>query len=150
MHDENEVNAGMEDSSLAYEGADKQLTTDLAFFTAVQLKKFHLTNAEGGRSRFPVGYPGLACVHCAGNTNERQLFYTSSDHLQDGFSCITAHIVKCTACPKEIKLRLKRLKSIKSRQNALLLGLVITTYSSIGCGPGCIVTTMYDANACAD
>ena len=59
MHDEHEVNAGVEDTPLAYEGADKQLTNDLDFFTAVQLINCYLTNAEGGRSRFSMGYPGL-------------------------------------------------------------------------------------------
>ena len=100
--------------------ADKDLTTDFAYFTFLQLKITSLTKADGSRGSCQVGYPGVACVHCSGMPNERKFFYTSSDHLRNSFSHIPSHLLECTMCPDDVKSKLESLKSIRNKQKSQL------------------------------
>ncbi len=63
----NVVQAGVEDGRLCFQ-EDQQYTTELAFFTVMQLKKCYLTKAGGSRGTCPIGFAGLACTHCAGES----------------------------------------------------------------------------------
>ena len=99
---------------------DHALTTDFAHFTVLQLKKCYLNKAGGSRGNCPLGYPGLACAHCAGTTSERRFFYTSSDHLRNSFSHIPSHLVTCSKCPVEVKEKIEEFKAIRSKQKSLL------------------------------
>jgi len=114
-----DIYEGVEDIPLALPD-DEDLTTDFAFYTIKQLKKCYLTKSGGSRGSCPLGYAGLACCHCAGSTNERRFFYTSSDHLRNSFSHIPAHILTCSLCPDEVKTRMEELKCIRNKQKSLL------------------------------
>ena len=110
------VNKGLEDDSLSLP-EDKPLTTDFAYFTMQQLRKCYLTKSRGSRGNCPVGYSGLACVHCAGDPDERRFFYTSSDHLRNSFSHIPYHLMKkCPKCPADVKQKLVDFKCIRDTQ----------------------------------
>jgi len=113
------VKLGIEEESLTFP-SDKPLTTDFAHFTALQLKKCYLTKAGGSRGSCPVGYPGLACNHCAGSQNERRFFYTSADHLRNSFSHIPSHLMMCSKCPPEVKAKIEEYKVIRNKQKSLL------------------------------
>ena len=110
---------GVEDESLTFQ-SDKSLTTDFAHFTVLQLKKCYLTKAGGSRGNCPIGYPGLACTHCAGNANERRFFYTSADHLRNSFSHIPSHLVMCSKCPPEVKAKIEEYKLVRNKQKSQL------------------------------
>jgi AAA ATPase containing von Willebrand factor type A (vWA) domain len=116
---ESEVKTGVDDDLLATP-EDKKFTTDFAYYTVLQLKKCYLTKAGGSRASCPVGYPGLACGHCAGQPNERRFFYTSSDHLRNSFSHIPSHIMLCNHCPDDVKAKLEEYKSVRNNQKSLL------------------------------
>lgn len=116
---ESEVKTGVDDELLATP-EDKKFTTDFAYYTVLQLKKCYLTKAGGSRASCPVGYPGLACGHCAGQPNERRFFYTSSDHLRNSFSHIPSHIMLCNHCPDDVKAKLEQYKSVRNNQKSLL------------------------------
>ncbi len=112
---------GVEDALLAT-GDDKSLTTDFAYFTIQQMKKCYLTKAGGSRGNCPVGYPGLACSHCVGDSGERRFFYTSADHLRNSFSHIPSHLMTCTKCPQEVKEKIESFKSVRNKQKSQLRG----------------------------
>jgi len=113
------VKTGTEDGLLCFD-EDKEYTTDFAYFTVTQLKKCYLTKEGGSRGSCPLGFPGLACGHCAGTENERRFFYTSADHLRNSFSHIPSHMNECSMCPQEVKDRLEEFKSIRSSQKSSL------------------------------
>lgn len=113
------VHEDVQDDVLIYP-EDKPLTTDFAYFTVLQLKKCFLTRAGGSRGNCPLGYPGLACIHCAGTNTARRFFYTSADHLRNSFSHIPSHLATCTKCPKHVKERIEELKEIRSKQKSQL------------------------------
>lgn len=52
--------------------ADRPYTTDFTYFTMSQLRRCFLTKTGGSRGACPVGYAGLACMHCAGTLQERR------------------------------------------------------------------------------
>lgn len=99
---------------------DKALTTDFAHFTVMQLKKCYLTKSGGSRGNCPLGYPGLACSHCAGTVSARRFFYTSADHLRNSFSHIPSHLAICTKCPESVKQKISELKLTRSKQKGQL------------------------------
>jgi len=113
------VEEGIEEKPLAFPD-DKSQTTEFAYYTMMQLKKCYLTKAGGSRSNCPLGYPGLACLHCAGTGTQRRFFYTSSDHLRNSFSHIPAHLGKCKKCPEEVKTKIEALKELRNAHKANL------------------------------
>ena len=117
--DASSIKSGVEDTPLCFPG-DQQYTTDFAYFTVTQLKKCYLTKSGGSRGTCPLGFPGLACGHCAGLSTERRFFYTSADHLRNSFSHIPAHLAECSACPAEVKVRIEELKAVRNRQKSML------------------------------
>ncbi len=113
------ANQNCEDEPLVF-SKDKLLTTDFAHFTFLQLKKCHLTKAGGSRGNCPLGYPGLACRHCAGTASPRRFFYTSADHLRNSFSHIPSHLATCSKCPDDVKRKIEDLKARRSKQKSQL------------------------------
>jgi len=98
----------------------KSCTTDFAFFAMQQLLKCYLTKSGGSRGTLPVGYPGLACKHCAREPNGRRFFYTSADHLRNSFSHIPSHLMECSKCTVEIKAALVAFRELRNSQKSLL------------------------------
>jgi hypothetical protein len=110
---------GIEENELALP-EDKTFTTEFAHFTIMQLRKCYLTKSGGSRGSCPLGYPGLGCIHCTGMPTERRFFYTSADHLRNSFSHIPAHLVVCSKCPDDVKLKIEELKLIRNKQKSQL------------------------------
>jgi len=113
------ITEGVENQPLAL-SSDKELTTEFAHFTVLQLRKCYLTKSGGSRGNCPVGYPGLACLHCVGTANERRFFYTSSDHLRNSFSHIPAHLAVCSKCPDNVRNSIEDFKEKRSIQKSHL------------------------------
>eukprot|EP00979_Chaetoceros_neogracilis_P017765 scaffold10270_cov417-Chaetoceros_neogracile.AAC.19 len=113
------IKHGVDDALLAVQ-EDKSLTTDFAFFTVLQLKRCYLTKSGGSRGNCPLGYPGLACRHCAGYSNERRFFYTSADHLRNSFSHIPSHILSCVHAPPDVKANIEEKKEQRNKQKTQL------------------------------
>ncbi len=65
---ENASKTGVVNIPLCFE-EDKQFTTEFAYFVTTHLKKCYLTKAGGSRGACPLGFPGLACGHCAGEVS---------------------------------------------------------------------------------
>ncbi len=114
-----DVKEDVEDDILTTED-DKALTTDFAHFTVKQLKKCYLTKSGGSRGNCPLGYPGLACSHCASTPSARRFFYTSADHLRNSFSHIPSHLANCSKCPESVKQKISDFKVTRSKQKAQL------------------------------
>ena len=68
---DNGIPDGVDEDPLCFD-TDRPYTTDFAFFIVSQLARCHLTKTGGSRGACPIGYAGLACRHCAGDSNERR------------------------------------------------------------------------------
>jgi hypothetical protein len=61
---------------------DARLVTDFTLFTMQQVRPCNLDNSgNGSRGCFDFGFPGLECIHCAGQPNSRRFFYRTSEIL---------------------------------------------------------------------
>ena len=103
---------GVENGPLCFP-ADKNYTTEHTYFVASQLERCFLDKVGGSRQNHEIGFPGLACAHCAGTSNERRFFYSSSKQLRNSFSHIPIHMAECSHVPSEIKARMEVLKATK-------------------------------------
>lgn len=65
------IQVGVDTDPLCFD-VDRPFTTDFAHFTVSQLRRCFLTKTGGSRGACPIGYAGLACTHCAGDSNERR------------------------------------------------------------------------------
>ena len=77
-----------------------------------------------------TGYPGLECRHCKGKCmNHSSFFPTKVKTFYDRTKSIDTfanHLVKCVACPEEIKNDLAQLKDFHAREIAELRTKVLT------------------------
>ena len=74
---------------------DARLVTDFTYFTIQQVRPCNLDNSgNGSRSVFDFGFPGLECIHCAGQPNARRFFYRTADILggENNQSIICCHL----------------------------------------------------------
>ena len=53
--------------------------------------------------RIHVGYPGVVCRHCMGETGEGRYFFTTIESLTTLSTVFEKHIAKCPKVPEEIK-----------------------------------------------
>ncbi len=68
-------------TSLVTDG-DSRLVTNFTYFTIQQVRPCNLDNSgNGSRSVFDFGFPGLECIHCAGQPNARRFFYRTAEIL---------------------------------------------------------------------
>jgi len=98
----------------------KNLTTDFAYLTVLQLRTTRLTTSDSSRENVPLGYPGLACKHCYNQPNGRKFFFTSADHFRNSFSHISCHLMLCSSCPNDVKRMINDFKIIRPQQKCLL------------------------------
>jgi hypothetical protein len=65
--------------------------------------QFHTNDSKSSRNRDrPLGFPGLACVHC----KLKRYFPLTEKKLQDSLSLMTTHIENCFHAPLEVKASL--------------------------------------------
>lgn len=115
---------------------DARLVTGFTYFTMQQIRPCNLDNSgNGSRSVFDFGFPGLECIHCAGQPNARRFFYRTAEilagknnyetnlfciftatrrltkrNITGNYAHIPNHLMACSACPREIKNALKEKK----------------------------------------
>jgi len=95
---------------------DRYLLTDYFLFMMQQLQICHFTERDrktrgGKRENISVGFAGLQCRHCAGNSFARKFFWSDADRLANSFSEIPSHVLMCRMTPPEVKRTLGMLKS---------------------------------------
>lgn len=62
--------------------AEESLVTPFTYHCMLQVRACNLDNSgNGSRSTFDSGFPGLECIHCAGQPNARRFFYRTADIL---------------------------------------------------------------------
>eukprot|EP00804_Cyclotella_cryptica_P028945 CCRYP_012373-RG/>CCRYP_012373-RG protein AED:0.05 eAED:0.05 QI:4461/1/1/1/0.36/0.25/12/996/975 len=109
-------------SSALVQDADRSLTSDLAFFTLLQVAPYKMlggSNSDDSDSR-EIGFPGLICLHCNNTPNGRKFFTTSSVHLSGLLVTISNHMQTCQGCPKSVRNQITRFKSTHESQLQLV------------------------------
>jgi len=94
---------------------DKKLYTDFAYTLLQQMRCCGFTEADriGKRKNLPLGYTGLACIHCYGGYGSGRYFPSSVKTMADSsktLNVIHSHVMKCLKCPQNIKDQLEDLR----------------------------------------
>ena len=113
-----------EDSQLVID-EDRLLLTDYFYYLFKQLRLCRFTETDrktrgGKRQTIKIGYGGLQCVHCAGQTNPRKFFWANVDRIANSFAEMPSHILKCRHCPAPIRDALLTLKETHAEQMTCL------------------------------
>jgi hypothetical protein len=92
---------------------DRSLTTDLTFFTLLQVEAYSMLGAgsldENSRE---IGFPGLVCTHC----KVRKFFTTSGEHLSGLLVTISNHMQTCQSCPKLVRSQITQFRGTHDSQ----------------------------------
>ena len=90
---------------------DESLVTPFTYTVLTQVRACNLDNScNGSRSAFDLGFPGLECIHCAGQRNARRFFYRTAEILSGNYAHIPNHLLSCSAVPPSIKRSLREMK----------------------------------------
>lgn len=98
-------------SSLIQDG-DRSLTSDLTFFTLLQVLPYKMLGSDSGDDSREIGFPGMLCSHC----KKRSFFTTSPEHLSGLLNTIANHMQTCSSFPKASRIQLSRFKSTNDKQ----------------------------------
>jgi hypothetical protein len=109
--------------------SDRGLCTDqvLLLLRQVQPCRFKKSDRRAGpgyrgRDR-SMGFPGLSCMHCAGQNTLGRYFPVSAKNLTDATSnSLQAHVMSCAYCPEPIRASLAYLGHRSILQKAELRG----------------------------
>jgi len=91
------------------EETDKTSTSELTYFTLLQLEPYKTLRGQGYDGEddsCEIGFPGLVCKHCMKHPSGRKFFTTSSEHLGDLLLTISDHLSICRECPDDIKAQI--------------------------------------------
>jgi len=92
---------------------DRNLTSDLAFFTMLQIKPYTmLSSSDSDDDSKEIGFPGLVCSHCS----RRKFFTTSSEHLSGLLLTISNHLQTCQSCPPPVRNQITYFRSTHDQQ----------------------------------
>ncbi len=101
--------------------SERNVITDYMFLLTSQLKLGILTEKDLTKANrrknieLAVGYRGMRCRHCGG-FDRGNYFPSTCKNLQACPPMIHTHLMKCQACPKEIKISLEKTKSKHRKQ----------------------------------
>ncbi len=95
---------------------DQRSTSDLSYFTLMQVQPYSLFQTKTKEHTKEVAFPGLVCRHCMVNSNGRKFFTTSSDHLEDLLLTIANHLIVCKDCPHDIKVQIHKFSNTHDAQ----------------------------------
>jgi len=95
---------------------DKCSTSDLSFFTLMQVQPYSLFQTTTKEHTKEVAFPGLVCRHCVLNSNGRKFFTTSAGHLGELLVTIANHMTVCKDCPDDVKLQINKFSSTHRAQ----------------------------------
>ena len=110
-----EQNDNKEPAEPLVQPVDRDLATEYSFFIMQQMSSCTFTESDrlGKRRSHRFGFPGIACIHCAGKNGSGRYFPSSVKTFADASKTINVlhnHILKCSGAPKSIKTRLQKLK----------------------------------------
>lgn len=94
---------------------DRDLATAYSFFVMQQMSPCTFTESDrlGKRRTHRFGFPGIACIHCAGKNGSGRYFPSSVKTFADASKTINVlhnHILKCPGAPESVKTKLQSLK----------------------------------------
>lgn len=101
---------------------DRSLISDYLFELMCNMKRCLIEKAPNSYAgekygeRPPDGFPGLQCIHCAGEAQPRKFFTSSVDRFCATYRRMGKHLINCKCCPAEIKDRLVLLQSTHCAQ----------------------------------
>lgn len=110
-----EQNDDKEPAQSLVQPSDRDLATEYSFFVMQQMSTCTFTESDrlGKRRSHRFGFPGIACVHCAGKNGSGRYFPSSVKTFADASKTTNVlhnHILKCPGAPKSVKSKLQSLK----------------------------------------
>jgi len=104
---------------------DRNLLTDYFLYMMQQLKVCYFKESDrktrgGKRENIAVGFAGIQCRHCSGNSFARKFFWSDPGRLANSFSEIPSHVMMCRVTPQEVKTNLARLKKVHTEQLSVM------------------------------
>jgi hypothetical protein len=92
----------------------KKLVTGFTYAIICQLEEseFAEIDRRGNRSYLPIGFKGVRCRHCEGKGRTGRYFPSSLKSFADAEKTllpIHRHLVNCSKCPEDIKVKIDRL-----------------------------------------
>lgn len=102
---------------------DKHLSTRYSFALLSQMRSCRFTEADrlGKRKGLPIGFSGLACMHCYGGYGSGRFFPSTIKTMSDTsktLNVLHSHMMKCRKCPDEVRERLIRLRDGHDEERA--------------------------------
>ena len=98
---------------------DKELVSETIYLTFEQMIPCIMVEADlvGCYKNGEVGYPGLACKHCAGKAGWARYFPPWERSLSQTTTTLTImnHVMNCVHCPTEINCKLDATKKAQAR-----------------------------------
>eukprot|EP00522_Entomoneis_paludosa_P016089 CAMPEP_0172463640 /NCGR_PEP_ID=MMETSP1065-20121228/47918_1 /TAXON_ID=265537 /ORGANISM="Amphiprora paludosa, Strain CCMP125" /LENGTH=1180 /DNA_ID=CAMNT_0013219641 /DNA_START=52 /DNA_END=3594 /DNA_ORIENTATION=+ len=130
--DELDLDSAQEEAwgkNLMVRPADRGLCTDHVLLMLCQVRPCRFRKSDrragpGSRGRDrAMGFPGLACMHCANKNSLGRYFPVSAKNLTDNTAnSLQAHISACSRCPEHIQASLAYLSHRSILQKAELSG----------------------------
>jgi hypothetical protein len=115
--------------NLMVKPTDRGLCTDHVLLMLQQVRPCRFRKSDrragpGSRGRDrAMGFPGLACMHCANRNSLGRYFPVSAKNLTDNTAnSLQAHISSCSRCPEQIQASLAYLSHRSILQKAELSG----------------------------
>ena len=110
-----EQNDNKEPAQSLVQPGDRDLATEYSFFIMQQMSPCTFTESDrlGKRRSHRFGFPGIACIHCAGKNGSGRYFPSSVKTFADASKTTNVlhnHILKCSGAPKSVKTKLQSLK----------------------------------------
>lgn len=99
------------------EPSDASLATSFSFAVLSEVESCCFrSNDSTGKRKLPIGFSGLACKYCQGNSKQLggRLFPSTIKTMSDTNKTLLpmhTHLMRCPFVPKDTKLRLESLKS---------------------------------------
>lgn len=113
------------DTTLLVEDLDRGSTSDLAYFTLLQVEpyksaKLNAETTENQEDSREIRFPGLICRHCMTTPNGRKFFTTSSEHLGGLLLTISDHLKLCKLCPPMVQSQITSYQATHKSQLHIL------------------------------
>ena len=110
-----EQNDDKEPAQSLVQSGDRDLATEYSFFIMQQMSSCTFAESDrlGKRRSHRFGFPGIACIHCAGKNGSGRYFPSSVKTFADASKTTNVlhnHILKCPGAPKSVKTKLQSLK----------------------------------------
>ncbi len=116
---------GLEGDTRLVHPEDKMFSTSFSFgvLSEIQSCRFEPSDMKGKRRGLTVGFPGLSCRHCKGDSLNNGRFFPSSIKTMSDTSKLLMplynHLIRCKRCPQDIKDELTNLQKEHEKERKL-------------------------------